>query len=275
MMRVLYRFDEALLPECARSPGSDVMIQVSHVNPSIRTREFWFPCQVDLEWGRPDRDGRRRMSVRRAGDLFNEMVPFLRGFLVDLGIPALLLPDENLLVENAWEGCWKVDWPFVIDDDVWEAMYQIEPPPAIPSEMHRHGDVPMWDFGEKGRGQNATDLLLDRLPFSRILLQSTSSPESPTRIWSPTTCVDGSHTQNGTWEELLTAFFNRACVVRRSDLDDWKEKNVIRGRWLSPSEDEVEVYRLMGEPLPPLWDHDRFVQWILESHPSDESESGL
>lgn len=271
----VYCWDDALLPgDRAKDTTSSVTLDArtsehpDHRPVSARDRNrrwFWLPNGLDLEW--TDEETGPTMKVFRDGYCFNLMIPFLRGFLYDLGLHERVDPlGDNVLVRNEWEGCETVRWPKVIDDDVWEAMYQIEPPEAIPSgENFRSGYVPMRDFGDRERAENPVDLLLGRLPFHRLLLQTTSSPECPSRIWSPVITVDGGHTQHGTWEELVDSFFWRACVVRRSDLDRWMEENVVRGTFLLPTPEEVGVYRMLGERLPLLWPDDRFQPWFEEN----------
>lgn len=234
-----------------------------------RSREFWLGgADLSYEEHRTKPGNFPLLKVKRIEGHFEALLPRIRGFVSDLlgfegGAPAM----GGQIALSDWEGTSAVRWPRLVPDEAWDQILAIEPPPARPSGLSRSGDIPMRDFGERGRGASDLDRLLEAVPVTRLLLQTTTDPDSPTRIWwsdGTGDAVTGAHTEHGTWRELWEAFAKRALLLRASDFSSWERENVVRGEFLHPTPDEVEVYRALGEELPLLWPTDRLVEWLEE-----------
>lgn len=260
---VIYRFpDEVvrrLLPEwCSEQPES---VDVGAVRFCPPLREIWFPggCNLKLSGA---------LSLIRGDVAYiycKALFPLLRGFLSSL----LNKTSEDLSFDNrilTGPGGLGLRWPRAVPDATWNAIWNLEPPPADLTDHHRSGDAPMRDFGVKGRGLVELDNVLDGIPLQEVLFQTTSDPDSPTRIcWKDAGAYDavsGAHTEHGTWHELLNAFSNRALLIPSSEMPQWEAENVVYGSWVLPSQEEVEVYRILGEKLPFFWEDDQIDAWL-------------
>lgn len=47
----------------------------------------------------------------------------------------------------------------------------------------------------------------------------------------------------------------------------WEEQNVRRGAWVVPTADELELFSVLGEPMPLLWNAEKLYAWYLERLP--------
>lgn len=280
---VIYRFpDEVvrrLLPDWCDGQDSAMVTpepaDVGLVRFDPRPREIWFPGGIDLQLSRkafPSSSAtlwKVSVVVKRTSGYYEAALPLLRGFLSSLlfKTPEDLVYDNRLAL-NQWEGQSEPRWPRIVPDAVWSQIWQLEPPPANPTEQHRSGDAPMMDFGVKDRRLFALDDVLDEVPLEEVLFQTTSDPDSPTRIcWKDAgayRAVSGAHTEHGTWHELLDGFAKRSLLIPAASMPRWEEENVVYGTWVLPTQDEVDIYRLMGEELPFLWPDEQLDAWLLE-----------
>ncbi len=279
-----------LAPWFAGRPGMDPE-EARYVRLDVGLRrEFWLPGSIDLELG-VERSGSspvnvgvkgevRRLSsgalfltVKRLGaaeDFFGSVEPLLRGFVADLvDLSSVDLGMDNRILLNDWQGFEHIRWPRVVPDEVYDAIAAFPAPEATLSEHHRTSNLPMQDFGEMGRRRNELDHLIEQLNLPNVRFQTTSDPDAPHRIWWQDAvggrCVtSGEHTEHGTWPELFAAFAKRALLVRASDMEDWEHENVVRGEWVLPSQEEVELYRMLGESIPPLWNDEALKRWLVE-----------
>ncbi len=51
-------------------------------------------------------------------------------------------------------------------------------------------------------------------------------------------------------------------VLPESSREQWDQENVLKGKFLIPSPEEVEVFRILDEPLPFFWEDEALVQWL-------------
>ncbi len=65
-------------------------------------------------------------------------------------------------------------------------------------------------------------------------------------------------------EEALDAHLREELLLPLSEKESWDSKRVEFGQWVLPEPEEVELYQMLGEPLPFFWGYDRLKQWIEE-----------
>lgn len=51
-------------------------------------------------------------------------------------------------------------------------------------------------------------------------------------------------------------------VLPESSREQWERENVLKGKFLIPSPEEVEVFRILDEPLPFFWEDEALIQWL-------------
>ncbi len=66
----------------------------------------------------------------------------------------------------------------------------------------------------------------------------------------------------------IEAAVDEACrlelLVPLSGREAWEAEHVERGTWVLPSAEEVELYQMLGEPLPFWWGVERCREWLEE-----------
>lgn len=67
-----------------------------------------------------------------------------------------------------------------------------------------------------------------------------------------------------TLSETVDKVVRGALVLPESGRAAWEQERVLRGSFVLPSPDELEVFRALGEPLPFWWGNERFYAWLQE-----------
>lgn len=68
-------------------------------------------------------------------------------------------------------------------------------------------------------------------------------------------------------EELRKAvqiLCEKELLLPISQKEEWESMNLEKGRFLIPSPEEVEIYRLLDEPLPFFWKQEDLLKWLVE-----------
>lgn len=72
------------------------------------------------------------------------------------------------------------------------------------------------------------------------------------------------HANGSSLEEVVDKFLQSQMAMPESKREEWESESVERGVWVHPKPEEVEMYRLLDEPLPFVWDHADLLNWLLE-----------
>lgn len=66
------------------------------------------------------------------------------------------------------------------------------------------------------------------------------------------------------FNEVVDRHLTEQLLVPASARAAWEEAHVLRGEWVLPGPDEVELFRVLGEDLPFFWGYDRCRAWLSE-----------
>ncbi len=75
-------------------------------------------------------------------------------------------------------------------------------------------------------------------------------------------------------QDALDAILHDELVMPLSKREAWEAQNVERGEFLLPEPEEVELYRMLGEPLPFFWGTPRLAEWLSERDVGSSAEHG-
>lgn len=168
----------------------------------------------------------------------------VRGFALDLGAKR---PDEERigLVSNYTLDQHDVElaaYPRFVDDARWEDRYE-----------------------------EARSIFKDRVPSlflgvvdSFYIGEEEDRPEDRRfiTVWGEGGVVGS--VEAATLEEVVDKSLRAALVLPESERLSWEAEHVLRGSFVLPSPDELEVFQLLGEPLPFWWGNERFYHWLWE-----------
>lgn len=191
-------------------------------------------------------------------DLWPRLGRRLLGFVLDLGAvrPSPLSPDL-VGVLSSTKRVLVAPMPVFIPDDRWDG---------------RHEEAKTYEVDLRGRSK---DSLPHRPPFLGVLTGFAvdgpgRNPSRPVWLasaldWNNSMIPRGiaGDTPEKAVDHLLFEF---ARVRPERDREEWERKNVERGTFLAPTEDEVAVYRAMGECLPFFWNPRDLHAWLVSWH---------
>lgn len=72
------------------------------------------------------------------------------------------------------------------------------------------------------------------------------------------------HAHGTSLEEVVDKFLQSQMAMPESQREGWEAESVERGTWVHPGPEEVEMYRLLDEPLPFVWAHEELLTWLLD-----------
>ncbi len=171
---------------------------------------------------------------------------YLRGFLLDV-FPSgrklhhlLKIAESNTPMLPAG--------PSYVPDDVWERRYEIGKEYVLGTSR----EVPSEPF-------------LGVSPRLRLYQMGWRSPRDRDK-W---VAVDNYHVGGITagassFEQAVDEVSKAYMVAPESRRGEWEQGNVRRGSWVDPSAEEVELYQMLGEKNPLLWDPIWLYGWYLE-----------
>lgn len=174
--------------------------------------------------------------------------PWLRGFLLD---SSLRRSTAGFLLAT-WKGpsVLRVG-PSWVPDEQWDTRYDVarkyyvsgSASTRTPSSRRFLGVVPNLNLSVVGRNtMNEEDV--------RWIGRAGPSP-----------------TVVSSWlrfEETVDRMLEKFSVLPERDRAFWESQNALRGTWVNPSEEEISVLQLLGEPNPLLWPADRLYEWYLQ-----------
>ena len=65
-----------------------------------------------------------------------------------------------------------------------------------------------------------------------------------------------------TLKDAVDQLIEKDDIRPESEKKDWIEKNVEFGTWIVPSQEEIEVFNILDEPLPFFWEARMLEEWI-------------
>jgi hypothetical protein len=92
----------------------------------------------------------------------------------------------------------------------------------------------------------------------------TVHPRGWTAIWGDN--ESGSITLDEAWsdtfEEAVDGALSKALILPMSQKEQWESENIERGTPTLLSQEEIEVFNILEEPLPYWWGYDRLLEWL-------------
>ncbi len=67
-----------------------------------------------------------------------------------------------------------------------------------------------------------------------------------------------------TLAEVVDKLCEHDLILPEFQREAWEAEHVERGTWVCPTAEEVELFRMLGEPLPFFWGAERCVAWLRE-----------
>ncbi len=167
------------------------------------------------------------------------------GFLLDLGVSG---KRDGISLLSTPEGGNIAPYPVFVEDDRWNDRYE---------EAATHLTLSAAPHDFLGALEAASVYLGEVDSNSRSI-----GPDGITLLWGPDYATERAYAQ--TLKEVVDEAIKQAFVLPLSKKDEWDAANIERGTWITPSAEEVELYQMLGEPLPFWWDPERFWEWLEE-----------
>lgn len=222
-------------------------------------------------WTDPERDdlatvlrvviGSRSRSLMPEAFGFPDDIPAsferkLLGFCLDMGVPRWGKSFTAWGGVPGWPGfvgMSHVRYPNWVDDDSWGRRYELAAGSVVPVDL-------------QGPVQGA---FLGVVPGFFLHYGHVDPRDRMVSGVSYTGGYTGMDTSGGpvygsTLEEVVDEILRRWFVLPVSEQPSWEAAHVERGEMLVPTREEAEVYRLVGEPLPPWWPREAFAAWLEE-----------
>ncbi len=233
-----------------RPPDESVMLTVRPVGstlpgPLARSAGAEFPC---LSFS-GDPEQVRIEDARK-----------IRGLVLDLGVRRALPHDRDLVYRAGGAAHRVASYPRWVEDERWA--YRAD-------ELERHR-FPRNVTRSQGRSYLQRPWLghLQALELDvvrpELLEQVQERHHRWTATWGGHSHNRRRHTTADTVAELADEICAQEMLLPASEKEAWDAANVERGRFVVPSPDEVELFRMLGEDLPLLWPVPAARRWILD-----------
>lgn len=180
-----------------------------------------------------------------------ELGRYLLGFLLDLGLTREVSSsgrDLHLTGLVSTEDDFLALYPFFVPDDVWESRYE----DARKIQEKIPGRFLVWNEVEK--------FVVNR--------ESSIPPISGEKVILHV--MEGNATavsEASTLEEAVDRLCENLFILPESNRVSWEAEHVLRGSWVLPTKEEVELYQMLGEELPFWWKPERLLAWLKEREP--------
>lgn len=212
--------------------GWDLLLKQDGPRILARLRPASGPIRLSMPGTREDVEE----SISRFGSL-------LRGFILDAGMEPfwylLSSPSSGFLLPV----------PTFVPDEKWDQRYEL-------ARTH------VLDTG--GRGPSPRPFLGVVQGLQLYVIARSTSGTDRDDLWvaraGRNTLISTMEKFEPTVDKVLENFH----VLPERQRLSWTEENVRRGSWVVPDEGELEVFRLLGEPLPFWWDPWKLYEWYLE-----------
>lgn len=177
----------------------------------------------------------------------------VRGFLVDLGArrprfgPSLV---RNLERSDPYSA---ITYPRAVPDVVWEDRYA-SADPYLFRRTSGAGTSGTWE-NRVPRGAPPWLGWIEDLEITGPELRNDGLFNA---MWDHGS-VDAAY-----FPKVVDRVIELELLLAESSMRAWDAENVVRGEWVLPGPDEVELYRLLGEDLPVLWPYEKLLPWLVE-----------
>lgn len=181
----------------------------------------------------------------------------LLGFFLDAGVERKDPSHRGLFLTHHPKPDTLLPYPRWVPDELWEQRYELAKDRLI---------------GELGK--TSVDAMMaaqKRPPFlgylPRFVVQKTNRE---TYLAGETWHIHAGlqpnefSSKDTTLRKALDQILKEQLLLPESAREAWEAEHVLRGEWVLPGPDEVELFRLLGEPLPLFWGYERCRTWLLE-----------
>lgn len=257
IVSTFYRWSDGASAQVIVSPlGVDdiVFFTISLVEPRPMHRDFMIvggnqivlPCKYGVEDRNPE-------------PLPQEMKNKARGLFIDLGVARPRLgKKKSLVLSEANSSTFSVTVPRWVEESRWEQRHaEAEKNVLVDSGSKTAGGSIIWRL----EGGHSDPYLgyVERLEIRSIAFNATRGHLSWSANWNGGNT--GSH-QRSTFKKVVDLVLLMEYIMPIWKKARWEEQNVEFGTFELIGPDEVSTYRLLGEALPFLWQHDRLVDWL-------------
>lgn len=209
-------------------------------------------CTILLSRGRPVsflRDPKAQVFLEEIED--DDLGRKLRGVLLDLGVESYFTVPSGLIGTGEAMTPHVLHLPTFIDDGVWDSRYE-----SALSTYLLEGGITGRVYNEQMiNGSSFLGI------FSGFLVQTEDSPEL-LPAWK--IHWNGGSFDGETLEQALDAFFEKYPVLPESGRSRWEAENIEHGEFLFLTDEEIEIFQLLGERLPFFWDVEKAFVWLSE-----------
>lgn len=220
-------------------------------NPKvIRLRLYWKPLTRSLS------TSPSQTTTVHPPQICDSDVKKIRGFLLDAGFPHRKGP--NLVSIDGNDKNTRIFYPKWIQEDRWSQRYEEAAQRVILGRPNiGEWPTPATDF--LGHAENVV-IFKDRFV-------SRTRGSFPFKIWwgnykvSPEKEARGAELVS-TIEEAVDIITSSKLLLPESARFGWERANVTRGDFVLPSQEEVEVFRILDQELPLLLSSKEFEEWI-------------
>lgn len=172
------------------------------------------------------------------------------GFLLDAGVSDRSYLSSDLGLRTRTLG--SLRFPSYVPDDLWARRYE-QARQIFLSEEDKAFDFLLWEAEAYRMEEDVSDE--DGRGEGTVYLKVTDEASFDLE-WGGETI-----------EEAIDNFADGALVLPESQRESWESENALRGIWVLPTPEEVEVYRTLGEELPFQWEASRLAAWLRERSP--------
>lgn len=165
----------------------------------------------------------------------------LRGFLLDVGVR----PVAGLLFSEA-KG-FVLPFPRFIADELWDDRYS-----AAERYVRDQGKTP------------SRDPFLGVVRGLSLSVVATRVDDPSKNLWVARGNHDRVISTMKPFRETVDRVVEDGFLFPARRRATWEEENIRRGTWVAPTAGELEVFSLLGEPLPFFWDTEKLYAWYLE-----------
>lgn len=158
----------------------------------------------------------------------------MTGLALDLGLEHVHSVYRPDLFYSTWTQIVIAPWRQVVSDETWENRER---------ELESAGSVKK-DFLLPG-----LDIEIQRPPREYVIRYGLDFHRT----------VQGD-SKRAALRELIRDLF----IIPESEIESWEEQNVDRGSFVGLAPEEVELYRLLGQPLPLWWPPSELHSWMEE-----------
>jgi len=196
----------------------------------------------------------------------------LLGLFLDLGVGRPCSSSD--LVSTQAGNAPSVPYPRFIPDDLWARRYEevprTESQPWSPSKLEAEpylGEIRCLHIANLGLGygQPWRAMWYTSMVYVPVWPSSTvPTPMYGDRAWFDGVAYFKRSAMSDSFEGVVDRVLDWEMILPESERAGWEAAHVERGTLLLPTREEVELFRLLGEPLPFWWPQVKLAEWLRE-----------